>query len=228
MTTSILIPYREQSPERSRILEWNLRRLKWLLPSAEVILGDSDPDLPFSRSAAINDAFRRSSGELLVIADSDTIFDPGVLGNCMKAVDGWRLPYTTYTLMNRRCSERILASSPTILLSEQIILPLTVLNAHPDRPFEPPASGVLAFTREDFITTGGFNEEFIGWGYEDNAFVFNAMQRLGPPTRDQGNVYHIFHPRSKNEKLGSGEAEENRARFYRYCRDYEWKDWLNA
>lgn len=54
------------------------------------------------------------------------------------------------------------------------------------------------FTRDTFDRVGGFDEDFVGWGAEDDAFLVKCRRLCGPILRnpDKGAaVYHMFHPK---------------------------------
>lgn len=52
-----------------------------------------------------------------------------------------------------------------------------------------------------FKSVGGYNEEFVGWGFEDDEVV-DRFSKLGyPPLLLEGyNVFHLNHPRKKVKK----------------------------
>ncbi len=63
----------------------------------------------------------------------------------------------------------------------------------------PNAFGLIHHFRTDiFKKLGGYNEEFIGWGYEDNEIV-HRFQILGHPRvhLENYNGFHFVHPRNQ-------------------------------
>ena len=53
------------------------------------------------------------------------------------------------------------------------------------------------FTRETWERVGKYDEEFVGWGAEDDAFLTKCRRLVGPISRSKETdrtVYHLFHP----------------------------------
>jgi hypothetical protein len=63
-------------------------------------------------------------------------------------------------------------------------------------------SSVLAVPRSLWDAVGGFDEEFCGWGCEDNAFWLAAtVFGGGNPIRVQGSAFHLWHELASKIKL---------------------------
>ena len=58
--------------------------------------------------------------------------------------------------------------------------------------------GLLVITHEAWDTVGGFDESFIGWGYEDSAMTMSLM-RAGLWERLPGECWHLWHPGEDNK-----------------------------
>jgi len=58
------------------------------------------------------------------------------------------------------------------------------------------------FKTSTFKKLGGYNEEFIGWGYEDNEII-TRFKKLGYSigTLEHYNAYHLDHPRIEGSKF---------------------------
>jgi hypothetical protein len=53
------------------------------------------------------------------------------------------------------------------------------------------------FTRDTWKRIGGYDEEFVGWGAEDDAFLTKCRRLVGPISRSREDgciAYHLFHP----------------------------------
>jgi hypothetical protein len=55
------------------------------------------------------------------------------------------------------------------------------------------SSGAVAISRACFDEVGGYDERFVGWGYEDLAFAFECSKRW-PVRRVPGQLVHLWHP----------------------------------
>lgn len=58
--------------------------------------------------------------------------------------------------------------------------------------FAPPSIGCVALSASTFLQTGGLDESYRGWGYEDLAFA-DACQRVAPARRVPGPAFHLWH-----------------------------------
>src|SRR5277367_444464 len=70
---SILVPVHITEPERAKNWQWLKAYWQSSLPGAEIVIGDdSEVDkVPFSKSAAVNNAASRARGNVFVIVDAD-------------------------------------------------------------------------------------------------------------------------------------------------------------
>jgi len=59
--------------------------------------------------------------------------------------------------------------------------------------FSPPSNGCMAISRASFEEVGGYDESFVGWGYEDCEFNHRCSLLFGEPRRVPGEAYHLWH-----------------------------------
>ena len=217
MNLSVLIPWNPDTSDTYRILAlgWLLRRYEQLLPDAQVCLGLNKSE-PFARSRARNDAFEQSTGDLLLIADADTLFDPRQIGEAMDLAasgDCWVLPYGSYYNLDQSTSRDIVLADPSTSTTKLGLPPEEYEHKIEDSP-----AGLLVMKREHFETVNGYDERFIGWGYEDSAFRHALNVLVGQARRlPEFDCYHLWHRRSEAENFGSPTIGHNRGLF----RDYE-------
>ena len=71
----------------------------------------------------------------------------------------------------------------------------------------------------------GFDENFVGWGGEDNAFKLACDQILGPVKRLDGPLFHLWHPPTERNS-----HTENHVRYlaYRGANAKEIQSFLNV
>jgi hypothetical protein len=208
---SILIPWRTDKGHRERIFNWTEPRWLDLLPDAELVVA-SDNGQPFNRARARNNAFANCFGDVLVIADADTTVPSS--DQLTRAIDlaesgEWVLPYDVYYNLCREDTEELLRNRPTIPLSEPERWEFRLLTAE---------SGVLVLPREAFVAVGGYDERFVGWGFEDRAFALALSALWRPPVRLPGYVVHLWHPVGLDEAFNSPTIHDNQARWLRYER----------
>jgi hypothetical protein len=206
---SALVPYRSGEEFRDESWAWNRRRWEMLLPEVEVIVGEEDGgDDPghYNHPLAINRAAKQASGNVFVIADADTAFDPAWILEAARLIteDGapWVLP-TWYDKLNHRSSRRILGMDPDYDITANL-----------DRyrlewRGESVAwSGMVVVPREAFEAVGGYDERYAKWGADDMAFGLSMDTLWGPHTRLPGSCFHFWHPAPLSQTYGHDRHRE--------------------
>jgi predicted glycosyltransferase involved in capsule biosynthesis len=188
-----------------------MTRYSLLLPGVEIVIGPSEE--PFNRSAARNTAFAGSHGDVLLIADADTIFHADQILAAVEMVQKertWVIPYAWYYNLSEEVTDNILELDP----GETILEP-----ANPSLWEHKIVSwaGLLVMPREAFEEVGGYDERFEGWGFEDNAFRL-ALDTLWAPHQriDWGYCLHLWHPVTKHDRFEQPQIETNRGLYMRY------------
>ena len=193
MRTVILVPRRADHGHRDRV--WAACRRRWerLHPTWPIFEGHHDEG-PFNRSAAINRAASEAGDwDIAVIIDSDVFLPPA---NVEAAVEtATRTGRVTWAHrrwrgLSRLATDRLLERSVSLLEAD-----LAPPDAAMERTTPISWSCCVAITREAWETIGGFDERFRGWGWEDMAFQALACGLVGHE-RIEGDVYHLWHPRS--------------------------------
>jgi hypothetical protein len=199
---TLLVPFRSDGERRTETWAWLEEYWRFWLPDAEILMG-SDDHTPFCKTAAVNDAFRKSRGDIIVILDADCYIDSGVLLGCARQIRAarrrhrrmWFIPYRHFYRLTDEASRM-------------------VLNSYPQDPYRfssPPPPGdteetsgqsvghwfgalIQVMPREAFEAAGGMDERFRGWGGEDISFM-NAVDTVyckHHTTRNQ--TLHMWHP----------------------------------
>lgn len=159
-----------------------------------------------------------------VMIDADAWIDAGVVDNIRKHCDDAPLvfPYGTCVYLTeaqtrRKCRHDV------------VDIPLRY-NA--DIPITRQTGLVNCFSRSAYLRVGGFDEEFVGWGAEDDAFVFKIRRATG--TREMrcrdGVVLHLWHRKANDPAYIAG-AQYKRNRAYcslmRRMSDDDFKRYIN-
>ncbi|KHF35503.1 Galactosyltransferase [Paenibacillus sp. P1XP2] len=184
---SVLIPYQSDGGPRDEALRFVRSFYKRVLPEAEICVGELTGET-FSRSKAINKAASAATGSRWIIADGDLIYDPELIRGALRQLreDNWIIPFTSIT--------RLTLSNSQSAYRSEAVWPLQVpVETKPDdaRYF---VGGVSVVTRTAFETIGGYDERFIGWGGEDEAFAYSMDTIIGKHIRLEGNLLHFWHP----------------------------------
>jgi predicted glycosyltransferase involved in capsule biosynthesis len=173
-TVEIVVPWRD-SGNTLRLL--NQTRVVDHLSSAAAVLPDhrftvtvSDCDGAWSPGRARNAAAYRSTADILVFNDADSIVSYRALEEAVRLADkapGLVLGYDVYTRLD--AEQRVIRE---------------IANSG--------SMGCAAIQRKCFLELQGFDELFEGWGYEDLEFVKRAAARW-PIRRVQAPLYHLYH-----------------------------------
>lgn len=207
MTVSILVPTGGLACEwRDRARRWVIGHYAVEFPGWELIVATSGE--PWAKGRAVHDAYRRSSGSVLVIADADSFVAPQALRAAVAgAVDptwnGWAMPHGMVHRLNQQATEAVYAGQP------------------PDpRKLARPAyhgvkgGGIVAIRREIYELVGGIDPRFEGWGGEDVSLAMALMKLTGRPwRRSMADLWHLWHPHPAPDLRGSVESEALVARY---------------
>lgn len=215
---AVIIPFGGTNPHRIRNLHAVLGFYENRMPDWSLVVSlQSDPAqqnalaLPanvktlsttggqyFSKSRCINTGVMAVNVETLLIADADLLLDPSHLQRAAVAINtGLDVvrPFQSLVDLTRQETENFMdegalpepekASNGTdrYHLGEQLCL----------------AGGAFFIRRQFFLELGGFDEEFSGWGGEDDAFSVLAESASSKTVVSRGAAaWHLWHPRSRN------------------------------
>lgn len=185
---SVLMPYKPDDGPRDRAFHYVRRFYERMLPGAQLCIGE-DLDEPFSRSKAINRAASQAKGRVFVIADNDLVYNPELLLQSMQllSTDRWVIPFARINRLSKAVSHRL-------VLEGRGSWPLPV---QPDTKTAEASyfvGGMNVLLRQSFENVGGYDERFIGWGGEDEAFAYSVDTMVGKHIRLQGELFHFWHP----------------------------------
>lgn len=178
MDVSILIPWRTDNGPRERVFRYLLPL--WEATGAQVCIGEDDSDGPFNCSRAQNRAFRLAKHDILYMIGADAFPDVVSLSYAISCLSpnppqwyytrsgfGWLPTFAETGYYSQASSERILSGAEPA--SEELEYTL---------PF---CTGPVALTRDAYLKSGGMDERFSGWGYEDAAFRQTLAGLFGCP-----------------------------------------------
>lgn len=212
-TVSVIIPYRsDNGGRRDKILDYVVARWEALFPAYEIIVSDDDSGcLAYNKARAINNAVARAKGSILVIADADVIFDQSTIEQAVGLVKSgkakWMIPFTICERLDEKSTVCILKGNPDD--------PLPVEYDVCSGPSHGPgAINILPRAAWDMI--GGYDENFIGWGFEDNAFELILNELWGKAQRLPDTIHHLSHPRAVSAARNSPFRIANERRFKVY------------
>ena len=224
---SIIVPFQSNEPTRRRNWRWLKRYWKSHIKGVQIVMG-RDPQsrrrpwrrtpLAFSKTTAVNRAFKKTRGDIIVILDADAFLSAGIIKHCAtrlryareRNIHMWFVPYLHLYRLNTEGTTDIVAGDPRKGFPLSFSL------------FGPPPSDILEATdyghkygamiqvmpREAFEAAGGMDPRFRGWGGEDVAFLHALDTLWGLHKNTPNDILHLWHPRFQ---LGTGPAFKVRA-----------------
>jgi len=203
----IVLPWRE-TEERAAGFEAALKRTMRVFPDVPIYRSDSVGEL-FNPSEARNRGCLSAIAdgcEVLAVLDADTIFNLENIKDAIEIVTSQRVvcyPYMTYVDLGSQETENFIKELLDPYKNRKLLTGINVPNH---------VGSGWVLTAEIFKTINGWDENFIGWGYEDTAFQETHKKLLGRELeRAKGRCFRLHHAERDMSKLG-----ENRERFTLY------------
>jgi len=212
---SILIPFRCADRHRLLNLQRVVRYWQELFPTAEILIYEQDDEsklqgqlaLPddsillladggaFNKSKLLNLAVGEASGEILIISDADIIVEAEGVHRSIAAVQQelqFVRPFENLYDLSKGQTEQFLRDDvlPEVRDSEYFE------NRNQFGEKLCLAGGIFVIRRSSYLDLGGFDERFLGWGGEDNAFSVEVQKGLSKSAiLRKGIAWHLWHPR---------------------------------
>jgi hypothetical protein len=203
---NIIIPFYNKNIYRFRNLKFSVNYYRHHFPSSNIIVSEQNSntdlsELPinshiliddseyFLKSKVINEAVNTiENDDIIIMIDNDCIINPSFLDDIPEEFDVIT-PFDQITFLNEGQTRKFIASYGNEYIEGKCDLPIYRYTG-----------GLTIFTKESFNKLGGFDEEFLGWGGEDCAFIEKCNILDLKYYRTPGRVTHIFHPdESKNK-----------------------------
>jgi glycosyltransferase involved in cell wall biosynthesis len=190
----------------------NLRRvLEWLAPfqGLEIVLVEQDStskiaelnlrlkhifiksEMPFNKAWAFNVATKYITTPIIIFGDSDLIMNPNEFIRAVQLLDNYDVvnPYSSVIDLTQQESQ---ADINSILSINRIGRG----DAVDDIQKVPLCGGIIMFKKDALIKIGGWNEDFIGWGAEDDMQSLKVKMFL-THTTIPSRCYHLFHEKAQ-------------------------------
>lgn len=206
MTFDVIIPWRAGCPYRKLNLDWIVNGLE--SHGFNVILGELEPERPWSKALAVQAGLKQSTADVVVISDGDVWS-----GFIEQAVDALgQFPYAVPFRDVRRLSPEATGVALTTgdlggKLQQQAYQGVE-------------GGGLTVITRENYERVP-LDPRFVGWGQEDEAWGMALQALLGKGWRGSEPLFHLWHPPQPRQNRATGsEASRNlRNQYLRARRD---------
>jgi hypothetical protein len=204
MKFSYIIAYKHNE---ERIL--NLKRvISWIksLGDVEIIIIEQDdsPKLPneieidfnykfienkfpFCKSWAFNIGTNISTNEIIVFGDSDLIMNSDEFLSAISKLDSYEVVNPYKRVIDLKLNENDFTLEELSKIEREF-------RGEKDIQKTPIAGGIIAFRKASLLKIGGWCEEFIGWGAEDDFQSIKIKMFLNWIEFDN-RCYHLFHTR---------------------------------
>ena len=188
---SILMPYRSDNGPRDRAFRWVKEFYQKMLPEAEICVSDCTTNL-FSRAQAVNNSAKQATGDIFIIADADIILDPDIIKKSVQLLNehAWVIPYSHVKHISKKSTKALLNTDPS--WPTQIHFEVSRTANAVARNF---VGGLNIIPRNNFEAVGGFDERFLGYGAEDDAFGHSVNTLSGHYLRLDTDIFHLWHPK---------------------------------
>jgi hypothetical protein len=207
MRTVILVPRRDGIAERDATWRWCKNRWQQVFPDVAIYEGHHEAhEGKFNRAKAVNRAAELATKDgdwdIALVVDSD-IFVP--LRQVEAAIETARTTGKV-TWAHRRWRGLDEDSSRRVVADRRDFGPdvdRDDMDVFVERTNPISWSCCIAIPRAVWDDIGGFDERFVGWGWEDMAFQSLIVGLYGHE-RIEGDVFHLWHPRSE-ERIARGQ-----------------------
>lgn len=215
---TFLFPFRSDNGWRQVIFEYLYEYYRFYFPDEEFIIAGND-DTPFCKTKAVNEGFRRSTGDVIVMIDADCYIEPFYIDSAVSKIREarnrgqrlWFIPYRRFYRLTEQFTKYIIETYRSWAAP-----PLP--DPPPAQDYEPLTPGSVSaghwfgaliqiYPWEAFEAVGGMDERFHGWGGEDVSFM-HALDTLYAKHKTLDHpVYHFWHPSIKGRWKGTRQWE---------------------
>ena len=203
--TVILVPRRPDNGRRD--LLWRYCRPHWENLGFDIVEGD-DLEGAFSRSAALNTASSLAGDwDTAILLDSDVLVDLATVQAAIELSDRVGrvvLPFREWKGLNLGMTDKIMkgfAGNWDRGVRDRYLTNI---------------SACVVVPRSIWDLTGGFDERFQGWGWEDSAWMWAVNCLDGPHLRFKGDLWHLWHDKAPEKNTRSSLWRANKALAMRY------------
>lgn len=206
-SVSVIVPYRSNGCAwRDASHRWMLEYWRRFFPSWQVVICSDDGQGAWSKSQAIRNGVRESFGDMLVIADSDSLVTDvsTSIAHIASGRSRWAVPHFGVLRLSESATRAVLSG----------VDPRSVRHQTTERHYGLAGGGVVVVNRETFEACPP-DPRFRGWGGEDEAWGLALRSLHGDEFRGRADLIHLWHPPAARKARDHGN-DENMALVHRY------------
>ena len=154
------------------------------LPCRHIFLKSA---MPFNKSWGFNVGLKYANTNIIVFGDSDLIMDPQEFIKSVQLVDKYEMinPYNSVIDLNAQESNSSL---------DQMLSITRPGRGETDIQKVPLCGGICIFRKDAINKIGGWHEDFVGWGGEDD-FQSVKVKNFLTSYENTAKCYHLYHDR---------------------------------
>lgn len=219
VTFDVVIPFWNTHPDRLRNLRFTISWYRRHLPAGRVVVvehatrtpdvdadlhlvvTDVDPDL-FNKSQLVNEAYSRTAGSHLVVADADCLPEPGVLAGLERTAARKQglfvVLHSIVAYLTPDASRTVIAGgTPDVGGCRSAVT----------------VGGAVMCSADVYWRLGGHDQRrYLGWGGEDDDLYNRAYVQGMSGGRLQSRLLHLDHPAARRHLFTPEVMVEKRAR----------------
>jgi glycosyltransferase involved in cell wall biosynthesis len=178
------------------------------------------PDEGFRLAQIRNRSFAAASGDYIIQADGDLVFHKDFIKDHLRFAKKGVFISGARSLLSATASKSLFAKKDIDAIGSYELekkhnairfLPATFLNFYLQKGVSQVKfvlGANMSFWKADLLKVNGYNEDFTGWGKEDNdlaARLCNAGTRLHF-LKFAGIIYHLYHKEAPRDKMQQNEV----------------------
>lgn len=208
MDLTVIIPWRPAA-DRDTSFMWVFNRYLTFDGGVKINLADSG-DEPFSRSASKNKGLDQAGTDIVLFADADMVVDLEWIEQSYRLLASgeraWCVP--------KRCNLLLEPASKQVRGMDPWDREMPDFGpADLEWSGVTSVGGLVMVSKEGALEAGGYDERFLGWGWEDAAFAM-ALTHLWGPMHKTHQGWHLWH--TKDRTWDSPHQQEVTRLFRRY------------
>ncbi len=146
-------------------------------------------DMPYNRSWSFNIGLSYSTSNIIVFGDSDLIMHPDDFIAGLKLLESYEMVSPYHSVIDLTQEESNLPFDKMILINRPG-------RGEADNQRINISGGISMFRKDSIIKIGGWNEQFLGWGGEDD-FQTIKVKNLLTWNESKARCYHLWHKKEQ-------------------------------
>lgn len=146
-------------------------------------------EMPYNRSWAFNVGLKYAKSDIIVFGDSDLIMNPDDFINGLKSMNEYEMVSPYHSVVDLTPEESNMDLQTIVNINRPG-------RGETDNQKINISGGISIFRRDAIFKIGGWSEDFIGWGGEDD-FQTIKVKKFLKWNEMQARCYHLYHQRSQ-------------------------------